>query len=284
MRIVMIGSGYVGLVSGACFADFGHQVTCIDNDAEQIAALEAGQMPIYEPGLHGSRRQQPRRRAAALLHRPRGRGEGRRSGVHRSRHAAAQRRRTGRPARRLRGRPAEVGRALGGFTVVVNKSTAPIGTGDEIERIIRAARPDADFAVVSNPEFLREGTAIYDFKHPDRIIIGGEDPRVAERDARSLPAALSQRGALPVHRAAHGGADQVRLQRLPRHQDRLHQRDGRHLREGGRQRAGSRARHGARQPHRLEVPARRARASAARAFPRTRGRSPTPRASSARRR
>jgi len=179
MRIVMIGSGYVGLVSGACFADFGHQVTCIDNDAQRIAALEAGQMPIYEPGLPGlvaSNRAEERLRFSTDLA----------SAV---KSAEAVFIAVGTPRRSADGQAdlravyavaAEVGRALGGFTVVVNKSTAPIGTGDEIERIIREARPEADLAVVSNPEFLREGTAIYDFKHPDRIVIGAEDPRVAD--------------------------------------------------------------------------------------------------------
>src|SRR5436190_1627515 len=105
MQVVVIGTGYVGLVSGACFADFGHTVTCIDKDADKIAAL------------------------------------------------------------------------LSGFTVIITKSTVPIGTGDEVERILRELRPEGDFPVVSNPEFLREGAAIQDFKHPDRIVVGTEDPR-----------------------------------------------------------------------------------------------------------
>ncbi len=148
-------------------------------------------------------------------------------------------------------------RALDGFTVVVTKSTVPVGTGDEVERIIREARPDADFAVVSNPEFLREGAAIQDFKHPDRIVVGTEDERAHEVMARALPAAVSQPAADPVHRPPHRRADQIRRQRVPRDQDHLHQRDRRSLRAGRRRRAGGRARHRPRQPHRLQVPARR---------------------------
>ena len=155
--------------------------------------------------------------------------------------------------------PARSPRALDGFTVVVTKSTVPVGTGDEVERIIREARPDADFAVVSNPEFLREGAAIQRFqasrphrhRHRRRARARGDD--------RDLSAALSQPGADPVHRPAHRRADQVCRQRLPRDQDHLHQRDRRSVREGRRRRAGRRARHRPRQPHRLEVPACRSR-------------------------
>ncbi len=172
----MIGSGYVGLVSGACFADFGHVVTCVDKDAGRIAELEAGRMPIYEPGLQAlvaSNRAEERLAfttdlAAAVkaadvvfiaVGTPtrEGTGEADLSYVY----AAAE----------------EIAAAIDSFTVIVNKSTVPVGTGDEVERIIRARRPDAEFAVVSNPEFLREGSAIYDFKHPDRIVVGSDDPR-----------------------------------------------------------------------------------------------------------
>jgi UDPglucose 6-dehydrogenase len=179
MRITIIGSGYVGLVSGACFADFGHHVTCVDKDSEKIAALSYGEIPIHEPGLSElitanvragrlaftSGHAQPVREADAVfiaVGTPSRRGDGHAdlSYVY----AAAR----------------EVAAALQGFTVIVTKSTVPIGTGDEVERIIREARPNADFAVVSNPEFLREGAAIRDFKHPDRIVIGVEDPRARE--------------------------------------------------------------------------------------------------------
>src|SRR5499425_90755 len=176
MRIAMIGTGYVGLVSGACFADFGHQVTCVDKDESKIAALHRGEIPIFEPGLDAlvatnvkARRldfttdlKGPVAEADAVfiaVGTPSRRGDGHAdlSYVY----AAAR----------------EIAAALNGYTVVVTKSTVPIGTGDEVERIIRDTRPGADFAVVSNPEFLREGAAIQDFKHPDRIVVGTDDER-----------------------------------------------------------------------------------------------------------
>ncbi len=176
MRVAMIGSGYVGLVSGACFADFGHHVTCVDKDADRIARLCKGEMPIFEPDLDrlvvGNTREKrldfttdlsrPVAEADAVfiaVGTPSRRGDGHAdlSYVH----AAA----------------AEIAAALDGFTVVITKSTVPVGTGDEVERIIREVRPDADAAVVSNPEFLREGAAIQDFKHPDRIVVGTDDER-----------------------------------------------------------------------------------------------------------
>jgi UDPglucose 6-dehydrogenase len=176
MRVAMIGAGYVGLVSGACFADFGHHVTCVDKDENRIARLRKGEMPIFEPDLDrlvvGNTREnrldfttnlaQPVAEADAVfiaVGTPSRRGDGHAdlSYVH----AAA----------------AEIAAALTGFTVVITKSTVPVGTGDEVERIIREIRPDADAAVVSNPEFLREGAAIVDFKHPDRIVVGTDDER-----------------------------------------------------------------------------------------------------------
>ena len=179
MRITMIGSGYVGLVSGACFSDFGHDVVCVDKDARKIAALEAGKMPIFEPGLdHLVARNVEAGRLSfttdlaagvsgadavfVAVGTPSRRGDGHAdlSYVH----AAAE----------------EIARAIKGFTVVVDKSTVPVGTGDEVERIIRDTNPEADFAVVSNPEFLREGAAISDFKHPDRIVIGSDDERALQ--------------------------------------------------------------------------------------------------------
>lgn len=176
MKLVMIGSGYVGLVSGACFADFGHTVICVDKDPAKIAALNAGQMPIYEPGLDhlvasgvaGGRLRFTTEITEAVgdadavfiaVGTPSRRGDGHADMVFV--HAAAR----------------EIAAALSGFTVVVNKSTVPVGTGDEVERIIHEANPQADFAVVSNPEFLREGAAIDDFKRPDRVVIGGHDER-----------------------------------------------------------------------------------------------------------
>jgi UDPglucose 6-dehydrogenase len=176
MRITMIGSGYVGLVSGACFADFGHHVVCVDKDARKIEALRRGEMPIYEPGL-------AELVAGNVRH-------GRLSFTTELKGAVAQAQAVfiavGTPSRRGDGHAdltyvydaaREVAQALDGFTVVVTKSTVPVGTGDEVEQVMRQARADADFAVVSNPEFLREGAAIRDFKHPDRIVIGTNDAR-----------------------------------------------------------------------------------------------------------
>jgi UDPglucose 6-dehydrogenase len=176
MRVAMIGTGYVGLVSGACFADFGHEVTCVDKDKAKIAALARGEMPIYEPGLNdlvaintrAGRLKFTSELAPAVaaadavfiaVGTPSRRGDGHAdlSFVH----AAAR----------------EIAQALDGFTVVITKSTVPVGTGDEVERIIREERPDADCGVVSNPEFLREGAAIRDFKHPDRIVVGSTEER-----------------------------------------------------------------------------------------------------------
>src|SRR6266851_833275 len=179
MRIAMIGTGYVGLVSGACLADFGHQVTCIDKDADKIAALCRGEMPIYEPGLHAlvqSNAQEGRLQFATGIAGP-------------VREADAVFITVSTPSRRGDGHAdlsyvyaasREIAAALDDFTVVVTKSTVPVGTGDEVERIIREVRPEANVSVVSNPEFLREGAAIRDFKHPDRIVVGTEDERAKE--------------------------------------------------------------------------------------------------------
>ncbi len=174
MRVGVIGSGYVGLVSGACFADFGHVVTCIDKDAEKIEALNRGQMPIYEPGL------------GDLVAKNAREGRLRFSGDMAEGIAGAEvvLIAVGTPSRRGDGHAdlsyiyqaaREIAEALTTTAVVVTKSTVPVGTGDEVERIIRSARPELGTAVVSNPEFLREGAAITDFKRPDRIVIGTED-------------------------------------------------------------------------------------------------------------
>ncbi len=176
MRVAMIGTGYVGLVSGACFADFGHEVVCLDKDEAKIEALRAGKMPIYEPGLavlvarnveagrltFEVKSPDAIRQADAIfiaVGTPSRRGDGYADLTYV--HAAAE----------------EIAPLLDGFTVVVTKSTVPVGTGDEIEAILKRLRPDAQFAVVSNPEFLREGAAIEDFKRPDRVIVGLEDER-----------------------------------------------------------------------------------------------------------
>ncbi len=179
MRIAMIGSGYVGLVSGVCFADFGHDVVCIDKDQAKIAQLEAGHMPIFEPGLKDIVDKNVR--------------EGRLSfttdlaaGVAGAKAIFIA---VGTPSRRGDGyadlsyvyaAAKEIAAHADDDAVVVTKSTVPVGTGDEVERIVREIRPDSRIAVVSNPEFLREGAAISDFKHPDRIVIGSHDARARE--------------------------------------------------------------------------------------------------------
>jgi UDPglucose 6-dehydrogenase len=176
MRVTMIGTGYVGLVSGACFADFGHTVVCVDKDEGKVARLEQGIMPIYEPGLEdlvahnvkAGRLSFATDASAAVadcdavfiaVGTPTRRGDG---------HADLS---------YVEAAAREIATMMRGFTVVVTKSTVPVGTGDMVEAIIREVRPDADFAVVSNPEFLREGAAINDFKRPDRIVVGTDDPR-----------------------------------------------------------------------------------------------------------
>ncbi|MGM4987005.1 UDP-glucose dehydrogenase family protein [Tardiphaga sp. 841_E9_N1_2] len=176
MRIAMIGTGYVGLVSGACFADFGHNVICVDKDSSKIDALLRGEIPIFEPGLDAlvasnvksgrlgfsldlSEAVKTADAVFIAVGTPSRRGDGHAdlSYVH----AAAR----------------EIAANLRDFTVVITKSTVPVGTGDDVERIIRETNPDADVAVASNPEFLREGAAIRDFKHPDRIVVGTDDER-----------------------------------------------------------------------------------------------------------
>jgi len=176
MRVAMIGSGYVGLVSGACFADFGHEVVCVDVNAARIEDLKRGRIPIYEPGLDrlvesnvaAGRLSFTTDLAAAVsgseavfiaVGTPSRRGDGHADLSHVS--AAAR----------------DIAKALSGYAVVVTKSTVPVGTGDMVEGIIRETRPDAEFSVVSNPEFLREGAAIEDFKRPDRVVVGANDER-----------------------------------------------------------------------------------------------------------
>jgi len=176
MRIAVIGSGYVGLVSGTCLADFGHEVTCVDSDDAKVAALKRGIMPIYEPGLD----QLVAKNVAAgrLIF-----TNGLDAAVS---NAEAVFIAVGTPSRRGDGHAdlsyvyavaRDIAQSIRRFTVVITKSTVPVGTGDEVERIIRETNPEADVAVVSNPEFLREGAAIEDFKRPDRIVIGIEDER-----------------------------------------------------------------------------------------------------------
>jgi len=176
MRVAMIGTGYVGLVSGACFADFGHTVTCVDKDARKIEQLRAVGIPIYEPGLDTLVASNVR--AGRLFFETDAREA--------IRSADAVFIGVGTPSRRGDGyadltyvyeAAEEIAGLVEGFTVVVTKSTVPVGTGDEIEAIFKRVRPSADVAVVSNPEFLREGAAIEDFKRPDRVVVGTLDER-----------------------------------------------------------------------------------------------------------
>lgn len=179
MRVAIIGTGYVGLVSGACFADFGHTVTCVDKDAGKIEKLKNGVMPIYEPGLDSLVASNVKEERLFFTTDAKEAIKG----------ADAVFIAVGTPSRRgdghadlsyVYGAAEEIAQLMDGFTVVVTKSTVPVGTGDEVEEIIRKTRPEADFAVVSNPEFLREGAAIKDFKIPDRVVVGTDDPRARE--------------------------------------------------------------------------------------------------------
>src|SRR5215475_5123211 len=180
MRVTMIGTGYVGLVSGACFADFGHVVTCVDKDAGKIAKLKNGEIPIFEPGLDELVKDNV----------DQGRLFFTTDSSEAIRSADAVFIAVGTPSRRGDGHAdlsyvyaaaEEIAGLINGYTVVVNKSTVPVGTGDEVEAIIKKTNPKAEFAVVSNPEFLREGAAINDFKRPDRVVVGTNDERARER-------------------------------------------------------------------------------------------------------
>jgi len=175
----MIGTRYVGLVSGACFADFGHTVTCVDKDASKIERLLKGEIPIFEPGLEELVKDNVEQGRLFFTTDP----------SEAIRDADAVFIAVGTPSRRGDGHAdlsyvyaaaEEIAKLMGGYTVVVTKSTVPVGTGDEVDAIIKRARPDADFAVVSNPEFLREGAAISDFKRPDRVVVGTDDERARQ--------------------------------------------------------------------------------------------------------
>ncbi|HEX6120936.1 MAG TPA: UDP-glucose/GDP-mannose dehydrogenase family protein [Dongiaceae bacterium] len=180
MKIAMIGAGYVGLVSGACFSEFGHHVTCIDQDELKIGRLRRNEIPIYEPGLDAL----VARNAAA------GRLKFEKNLATTVADADLVFIAVGTPSRRgdghadlsfVREAARQIAEALRGYTVVVTKSTVPVGTGREVSDIIRATSPGADFDVVSNPEFLREGSAIDDFMRPNRVVIGAESERSRER-------------------------------------------------------------------------------------------------------
>ena len=179
MRIAMIGTGYVGLVSGACFSEFGAEVVCVDVDADKISLLERGEIPIYEPGLDelvaGNVRAERLSFTTDLA-----------SAVST---ADAVFIAVGTPSRRGDGHAdlqfvfnaaEQIADALDGYTVIVTKSTVPVGTGRKVEEVISARRPDAEFDVASNPEFLREGSAINDFMHPDRVVVGTDSERARE--------------------------------------------------------------------------------------------------------
>ncbi|HEX8900938.1 UDP-glucose/GDP-mannose dehydrogenase family protein [Vitreimonas sp.] len=179
MRVTMIGTGYVGLVSGACFADFGHTVTCVDKDESKIARLQKGEIPIFEPGLDELVKDNVEQGRLFFTTDPK----------QAIRDADAVFIAVGTPSRRGDGHAdlsyvyaaaEEIAGLMNGYTVVVTKSTVPVGTGDEVEAIIKKTRPDAEFAVVSNPEFLREGAAIGDFKRPDRVVVGGANDERAK--------------------------------------------------------------------------------------------------------
>ncbi|MCC6520040.1 MAG: UDP-glucose/GDP-mannose dehydrogenase family protein, partial [Tabrizicola sp.] len=173
MRIAMIGTGYVGLVSGACFSDFGHDVVCVDKDAAKIERLKRGEVPIFEPGLE----------TLIVKNVAAGRLTFTTDLVAGVDGAEAVFIAVGTPTRRGDGHAdlsyvmaaaAEIGRALTGYAVIVTKSTVPVGTNRKVAEALRAANPAADFDVASNPEFRREGAAIDDFMHPDRVVVGVE--------------------------------------------------------------------------------------------------------------
>jgi UDPglucose 6-dehydrogenase len=179
MRIAMIGTGYVGLVSGACFSEFGASVTCVDKDAGKIARLQRGEVPIFEPGLDQVIESNTRAGRLSFTGELAPAVAG----------ADAVFIAVGTPSRRgdghadltyVFGAAEEIARALTGYTIVVTKSTVPVGTGRRVAEIIRSIRPEAEFDVVSNPEFLREGSAIQDFMRPDRVVIGCDSARAQE--------------------------------------------------------------------------------------------------------
>ena len=179
MKIAMIGTGYVGLVSGVCFSDFGHEVVCVDKNADKIAQLEAGQVPIYEPGLTELMAKNVEAgRLTFTLDLAQAVGD-----------ADAVFIAVGTPTRRGDGHAdltyvfaaaEEIAHAIDGYTVVVTKSTVPVGTNRKVKQIIAKANPDAKFDVASNPEFLREGAAIDDFMKPDRVVVGVQSDEAAE--------------------------------------------------------------------------------------------------------
>jgi UDPglucose 6-dehydrogenase len=210
MRIAMIGTGYVGLVSGACFSEFGHEVVCIDKDEGKIADLNGGRIPIFEPGLE----------EVVATNAKAGRLTFTRDLAPAVSKADAIFIAVGTPSRRgdghadlsfVFGAAEEIARAMSGYSVVVTKSTVPVGTGRKVEDIIRKLRPDAEFDVASNPEFLREGSAILDSLYPDRVVIGADEPRTAETLYSLYRPVLEQKFQAPSYLPRPDGVDAVPL-------------------------------------------------------------------------
>ena len=239
-QLCVIGSGYVGLVTGACFADLGNTVTLVDIDERKIEMLQAGQMPIYEPGL-----------AETVL---RNTGAGRmcfttsyEEGLHRAEFVFVC---VGTPSgvdgeadlQYVRAAAQTIAETMRRPLIVINKSTVPVGTGDWTTEIISSNQPQpVDFAVVSCPEFLREGSALADFMQPDRTVLGSTDRVAAQKGCGVIrPVGCARRD----HRYPHGGDDQVRFQRVPGDAHQLYKRDQHNLRTTRRRRDRSRARYG----------------------------------------
>lgn len=221
MRIAMIGTGYVGLVSGICFSDFGHEVVCVDKDPAKIEQLNAGHVPIFEPGLEAlmtknvaaGRLSFTLDLASAMkgadavfiaVGTPTRRGDGHADLTYV--YAAAE----------------EVAHLIEDYTVVVTKSTVPVGTNRQVKQIIRKANKAALFDVASNPEFLREGAAIDDFMRPDRVVVGVQNERAADVMAE-IYRPFSEGFSNCDHGFGKRGNDQIRRQRVSRHQDHIHQ-------------------------------------------------------------
>ena len=249
MKLTIIGTGYVGLVTGACFAEVGHQVVCVDNDAAKVKMLQGGGIPIYEPGLEELVRSNA---AAGRLSFTTSTAEG----VDKSDvifiavptpplpDGSVDMSFIEKVAREIAG-------AMTSYKIVVDKSTVPVKTGDKVaETIKRYCKARVEFDVVSNPEFLREGFAVEDLMRPDRIVIGVRSQRPVRRDEGDLRPVQG-----PDYRHGHQlrGVDQARLQFLPRPENLLHQRHLGHVRGHRRQRPGSGQRHGHGRPHRPAV-------------------------------
>jgi hypothetical protein len=250
MKVVMIGAGYVGLVSGACFSEFGHHVICIDQDQARIDSLRRGIMPIFEPGLDD------------LVHRNQAQGRLEFSGDLKASVAGADLVfiAVGTPSRRGDGHAdlgfvheaaRQIAVALTGYAVVVDKSTVPVGTGRAVAAIMHEANPRAEFDVASNPEFLREGSAIDDFMRPNRVVIGVESDRAREV-LRQLYRPLYLNETPILHRAKTPNSPNAANAFLA---SLLHQPDVRSVREAGRRRAGCGQGHGPRPAHRAQVSA-----------------------------